>query len=186
MKDKSLSHIFKLSLYFFLRIILICALSMMASTLALRAPIMNPILGIFYFLVLIYFVLLTFHHEGMSDRNRVETGLIRKNTAKGFISAGIVIVPMILAGAIPTIFMNGIENVFTNVLNIIYLIFSLSVMNLAHTFVGDTQSKVIGFAVYAAVYAICFICAGIAYKFGFEDKHPFKKITDKFASWKNS
>jgi len=84
MKDKSLSHIFKLSLYFFLRIILICALSMMASTLALRAPIMNPILGIFYFLVLIYFVLLTFHHEGMSDRNRVETGLIRKNTAKGW------------------------------------------------------------------------------------------------------
>ena len=147
---------------------------------------MNPILGVFYLFALMYFFILTCHHEGMSDRNRVETALIRKNKAKGFISAAIVIVPMLLAGAIPVIFMNGIENVFTNVLSIIYAVFSLSVMNLADAFVGDTGSKLIAFGVYAAVYLICFICAGISYVLGFEDKHPFRKITSKFDSWKNS
>ena len=186
MKDKSLSHIFKLTSYLFLRILLICALSMMASTLTIKAPIMNPIFGIFYFFALIYFFALTCHHEGMSDRNRVETSLIKKKKAKGFISAAIIIVPMLLAGAIPVIFMDGIKNIFTNVLSIIYAIFSLSVMNLADTFVGDTGSKTIAFAVYATVYAVCLICAGISYILGFEDKHPFRKITDKFASWKNS
>jgi len=167
-KDKTFSHYAKLFLYLLARFVLVTVLSLMASPLAFKAPLfMNPVLGVFFLFALIYFFVLTCHFEGGRDRNRVETGLIRENKAKGFLCAGLLVAPLIAVGAVGT-FTVG-EGIGLKIARIVYSVSSFSTWNLAETFAWDDTATVIRFIVYAAVLSLCFISAGVAYRLGYED-----------------
>jgi hypothetical protein len=171
-------------LHLFLRVILVCILSIMASAVAATAPMfLNPLLGALYLFAITYFFAFTCNFEGTRDRNKVETGLIRENKGKGFLCSGVLVSTMIIIGAIPTFF--GTEVLFTKILSVIYYVLSMSVWNLVEIFTSGAGNSLVRFIIYAVVYLICFILGGVGYKLGYENKHPFKPIADKFSSWKN-
>ena len=183
-KDKTLSHNLTLILHLFLRVILVCILSIMASAVAATAPMfLNPLLGLLYLFAIIYFFTFTCNFEGTRDRNKVETGLIRENKGKGFLCSGVLVSTMIIVGAIPTFW--GTETIFTKIVSVIYYILSMSVWNLVEIFTSGAENSMVRFIIYATVYIICFILAGVGYRLGYENKHPFKPLADKFSSWKN-
>lgn len=177
--SKDLSLILKGSLYLFARVVLVCVLAFMAMPLASMAPdILNPILAIFYFIILLYFFVFTMWYEGVKDRNRVEIGLIKENKFKGFISAGIILFVLLLINYLPMFFSTDSKGVFISVLNVIKIIFSSSVSYEISFFIGSVDLSAMGgnwdhliisSTVFTVIYIICAIGSGIGYIFGYKN-----------------
>jgi len=88
-----------------LRYIMICVFMFMCTIVIATSPkILGPVLGIFYFIALIYYFWFTMKTEGGLDVNRVKTGQMPQFRWKGLLCAAIVAVPLILINFIPNFF----------------------------------------------------------------------------------
>lgn len=168
------------TLYLFARVVLICVLAFMSIPVASMAPnIMNPILAVFYFIMMIYFWTLTMWHEGVRDRNRVEIELIRENKAKGFISSGILLLFLLVINYLPMFFSTESKNIFVTVISVIKVVFSSSVsyavsffvgtVDISQTMGGNPERLLISSTVFTVIHLICAICAGIGYMVGYKN-----------------
>lgn len=193
-KDRTVGLIFKLTFFYFLRLILVCALSFMAIPLGSFSPkIIWPVLAVFYFLIILYFYSFTSHSEGLTDRNRIETGLIKRIPFKGYISSGILTLILIVIGIVPFIYGYDSSHVVCRIFLILYYILSMSTAFAAQVFVGvdvsdintdmNMENLITRFVVFAVIMIICTIVAGISYKLGLENKHPVKPFIDKVSGW---
>ncbi len=193
-KDKTVALIFKLTFFYFLRVILVCALSFMAIPLGSFSPkIVWPILAVFYLLIMLYFFSFTSHSEGLTDRNRIETGIIKNIPFKGYISAGVLALIMIVIGIVPFLYGYDSSFVVCRIFLILYYLLSMSTAFAAQVFVGvdvsdinaemNMENLIIRFAVFAVILIICTVVSGISYKFGLDNKHPFKPLTDTVSGW---
>lgn len=195
-KDKTVSRTFLLSFYLLLRVVLVSVLSLMAIPLmSWNEDIMCPILAVFYLFVLFYFFCFTSYTEGFSDRNRIETGIIRENKNKGFLSAGILLAVMFAVGGVLMVLRttDNYSNFGYVILNIIYMAFAYSTSFSIYFFQkgsygitdvsgGDIQRLTSGLIVFAVIYIIAFILAGISYRIGNAGKHPVKDAITKIKS----
>lgn len=193
-KDKTVALILKLTFFYFLRLILVCALSFMAIPLgSFSQKIFWPILAIFYFLIILYFFSFTSHREGLSDRNRIETGIIKNIPFKGYISSGILTFILIIIGVIPFLYGYSSSSLICKIFLILYYLLSMSTAFAAQVFVGvdvsdintemNMQNLIIRFVVFCAILLICTIVSGISYKFGLDNKHPLRPLTDTVYGW---
>lgn len=160
---------------------------------SLAPSILRPALGIFYFFVLLYFFVFTMWYEGGKDINRLNTGLIKKNMGKGFISAAIVAVPLCIIHIVPIFFPPEMKNLFATILGVLKVIFSMSSVFAVQIFIkdevditqgvgGNLESAYIAAFVYCGILLICVIGSGIGYIVGFKQIPIFKPWLDK---WKD-
>jgi len=181
----------KCSVYLLARVILVTMLSFMAIPLSSSAPeILNPILAVFYTFMIIYFFVLTMWHEGGKDSNRVSTGVMNETLYKGFVSAAIVCIPVILLTVFMLLVKNA-DNPVTNALSIIEVIFVVSVYyavslvtpvtaaDITEGVVATTADRIPTVIVFCVIYTACIIAAGIGYIVGYKKILIFKPITDK-------
>jgi len=167
-------------------------LSFMALPMSSMAPdILNPILAILYTFMLIYFFVLTMWYEGGKDANRVETGVMKPMPYKGYLSAFIVTIPLMINSYAMYAIGPEVKNIFVSILRIIKVVVSFStsyaitlftttsesdILEGAPTRAGDALTAVIVFCV---IYLIASVCAGIGYTFGYkkiEVINPLKKM----------
>ncbi len=190
--SKNISLILKNSLYLFARVILVCVLAFMAIPLAsVSRNIFNPIFAVFYFIVLFYFFVLTTWHEGVRDRNRVEIGLIKENKAKGFISAGIVLLFLLLVNYLPMFFSPDSRGVFVTILSVVKVIFASAVSYATSVFIGDVdlsnmggnaEHLMISSTVFTVIYTVCAVSSGISYIIGYKNIVLFGDKIEKIKS----
>ncbi|MBQ4645701.1 MAG: hypothetical protein IJB72_08075, partial [Clostridia bacterium] len=125
-----MKSVLKLSLSLLLRTVLVCMLSFMAViTLGMIAssngeinPVVAVIFGLIYLFMLLYFFTYTSWVEGGRDNNRVAIGQATEMLYKGYLSAAIVVIPIIAIFVISYVFMD-VQNSVMGVLNILKLIF---------------------------------------------------------------
>ena len=187
----------KCSVYLLARIILVCMLSFMALPLSsMYPPLFNPVLAILYTFMLIYFFVLTMWHEGGKDANRVEIGAMKPMPYKGYLSAFIVTIPLMINSFAMYAIGPEVRNAVVSVLRVIKVIFSFSTSYAITLFTSTTESDILEGAqtqasdalsaviVFCVIYFVASICAGIGYTFGYkkiEVLNPLKKqITDLF------
>ncbi len=93
----------------FLRYLMICVFMFMCVVLIAQAPgILGPIMGVFYFVALVYYFWFTMRTEGALDVNRVAIGQMPKFRWKGALCAGILVVPLIIINIVPNFFADPI------------------------------------------------------------------------------
>lgn len=187
----------KCSVYLLARIILVCMLSFMALPLSsMYPPLFNPVLAILYTFMLIYFFVLTMWHEGGKDANRVEIGAMKPMPYKGYLSAFIVTIPLMINSFAMYAIGPEVRNAVVSVLRVVKVIFSFSTSYAITLFTSTTESDILEGAqaqasdalsaviVFCVIYFVASICAGIGYTFGFkkiEVINPLKKqIMDLF------
>ncbi len=187
----------KCSLYLLARIVLVCMLSFMAIPLSSMAPsVLNPILAILYTGMLIYFFVLTTWYEGGKDANRVEIGTMKPMPYKGYLSAFIVTIPLMINSYAMYAISSDSENIVINVLRIIKVIFAFSTSYAITLFTSTSEADILEGAetqasdalaaviVFCVIYFVASICAGIGYTFGFKKIQVFeplkKQITGLF------
>lgn len=192
-KDKTFQRMLILAFHLFLRVILISVLCLMAIPLmSWNESIMCPILAVFYLFVLFYFFCFTSFTEGFSDRNRIETGLIKEHKNKGFISSGMLLGVMFAVGGVLLVLRltDNYSNVGFVILNVIYMAFAYSTSYSIYLFQmgdygitdvsgGDVHRLTLGLIVFAVIYLVAFCLAGISYRIGLAGKHPIKKGIEK-------
>ncbi len=188
----------KCSVYLLARIILVCMLSFMALPLSsMYPPLFNPVLAILYTFMLIYFFVLTMWHEGGKDANRVEIGAMKPMPYKGYLSAFIVTIPLMINSFAMYAIGPEVRNAVVSVLRVVKVIFSFSTSYAITLFTSTTESDILEGAqaqasdalsaviVFCVIYFVASICAGIGYTFGYkkiEVLNPIKKqITDLFS-----
>ena len=188
----------KCSVYLLARIILVCMLSFMALPLSsMYPPLFNPVLAILYTFMLIYFFVLTMWHEGGKDANRVEIGAMKPMPYKGYLSAFIVTIPLMINSFAMYAIGPEVRNAVVSVLRVVKVIFSFSTSYAITLFTSTTESDILEGAqtqasdalsaviVFCVIYFVASICAGIGYTFGYkkiEVLNPLKKqITDLFS-----
>ena len=188
----------KCSVYLLARIILICMLSFMALPLSsMYPPLFNPVLAILYTFMLIYFFVLTMWHEGGKDANRVEIGTMKPMPYKGYLSAFIVTIPLMINSFAMYAIGPEVRNAVVSVLRVVKVIFSFSTSYAITLFTSTTESDILEGAqtqasdalsaviVFCVIYFAASVCAGIGYTFGYkkiEVLNPLKKqITDLFS-----
>ncbi|MBO5036794.1 MAG: hypothetical protein J6B51_02170 [Clostridia bacterium] len=187
----------KCSVYLLARIILVCMLSFMALPLSsMYPPLFNPVLAILYTFMLIYFFVLTMWHEGGKDANRVEIGAMKPMPYKGYLSAFIVTIPLMINSFAMYAIGPEVRNAVVSVLRVVKVIFSFSTSYAITLFTSTTESDILEGAqtqasdalsaviVFCVIYFAASVCAGIGYTFGYkkiEVLNPLKKqITDLF------
>ncbi|MDF2686026.1 MAG: hypothetical protein K0S55_1207, partial [Clostridia bacterium] len=122
-----MKYTLKASLYLLARVILVCILSFLSIPMASIAPgIFRPILGIFYFSIMLYFFVFTMWYEGGKDINRINTEMVNKNLGKGFISASILTIPLCIINIVPLFFPSDLKNIFVTIFGVLKIIFSMS------------------------------------------------------------
>lgn len=194
-----MKSVFKLSLSLLLRAILVCLLSFMAViTLGMIGssngeinPVVAVIFGIIYLFMLLYFFVYTAWVEGGKDNNRVNIGQANEMVWKGFVSAAIVVVPLIAVFVITYIFVD-VQNGFMSFLNIIKLIFVWAGIYLTVPFTGgisttsvnsegvaDPELALYMTVILCAVYIIAAICSGVGYIFGYKKISFIPQIVNK-------
>ena len=182
----------KCSAYLLARIILVCMLSFMALPMSSMAPnIFNPILAVLYVFMLIYFFVLTMWYEGGKDANRVETGIMKPMPYKGYISAFIVTIPLMINSYAMYAVGPEVRNIFVSILRIIKVVISFSTSYAITLFTSTTESDILEGAqtqasdaltaviVFCVIYTVASVCAGIGYTFGYkkiEVFNPLKKM----------
>jgi len=188
----------KCSVYLLARIILVCMLSFMALPLSsMYPPLFNPVLAILYTFMLIYFFVLTMWHEGGKDANRVEIGAMKPMPYKGYLSAFIVTIPLMINSFAMYAIGPEVRNAVVSVLRVVKVIFSFSTSYAITLFTSTTESDILEGAqtqasdalsaviVFCVIYFAASVCAGIGYTFGYkkiEVLNPLKKqITDLFS-----
>ena len=188
----------KCYVYLLARIILVCMLSFMALPLSsMYPPLFNPVLAILYTFMLIYFFVLTMWHEGGKDANRVEIGAMKPMPYKGYLSAFIVTIPLMINSFAMYAIGPEVRNAVVSVLRVVKVIFSFSTSYAITLFTSTTESDILEGAqtqasdalsaviVFCVIYFAASVCAGIGYTFGYkkiEVLNPLKKqITDLFS-----
>ena len=188
----------KCSVYLLARIILVCMLSFMALPLSsMYPPLFIPVLAILYTFMLIYFFVLTMWHEGGKDANRVEIGAMKPMPYKGYLSAFIVTIPLMINSFAMYAIGPEVRNAVVSVLRVVKVIFSFSTSYAITLFTSTTESDILEGAqtqasdalsaviVFCVIYFAASVCAGIGYTFGYkkiEVLNPLKKqITDLFS-----
>ena len=195
-----MKNIFKLALHLFLRVILVCLLSLMAvitlgtigSSNGQINPVVSVIFGVFYFIMLVYFFILSAWTEGGKDNNRVAIGQSTEMIYKGFLSAAIVVVPVVTVFILTHVFSDYQNNVM-NVLNLIKFLFMWAGIYFTVPFTGgvstttielgaetDPTSALIMTAILCAVYIISWIGSGVGYIFGYKKISFIPKLMNKF------
>ncbi len=95
----------------FLRYLMICVFMFMCVVLIAQAPgVLGPVMGVFYFIALIYYFWFTMRTEGALDVNRVAIGQMPKFRWKGALCAGILVVPLMLINIVPNFFANPVPD----------------------------------------------------------------------------
>ncbi|MBE6890610.1 MAG: hypothetical protein E7481_01155 [Ruminococcaceae bacterium] len=193
-----MKSVLKLSLSLLLRTVLVCMLSFMAViTLGMIAssngeinPVVAVIFGLIYLFMLLYFFTYTSWVEGGRDNNRVAIGQATEMLYKGYLSAAIVVIPIIAIFVISYVFMD-VQNSVMGVLNILKLIFVWAGIYLTVPLTGgistttvDTEGADPTLALYmtlilCAVYIIAAVCSGVGYVFGYKKISFIPKLTDK-------
>lgn len=189
-----MKNVFKCSLYLLARIILVCMLSFMAIPLSSMAPsVLNPILAVLYTGMLIYFFVLTMWYEGGKDANRAEIGTMKAMPYKGYLSAFIVTVPLMVNSYAMYAISSESGNVIIDALRIIKVIFSFSTSYAITLFTSTSEADILQGAetqqadALAAVIVFCVIhfaasiCAGIGYTFGFKKIQVFEPLKKQIA-----
>ncbi|MBP3301142.1 MAG: hypothetical protein J6M34_06555 [Clostridia bacterium] len=88
-----------------LRYLMICVFMFMCVPLfSIKPEIMEPLLGTFYFIVLIYYFWFTMKTEGGLDVNRVRIGQVPRFRWKGAVCALFLVVPMMIICVVPLFF----------------------------------------------------------------------------------
>ena len=194
-----MKKVLKLSLGLLGRTILICLLSIMAVvTLSIIAsskgqinPVVSVIFGSLYFIMLVYFFVLTAWNEGGKDSNRVAIGQSKEMIYKGFLSAAILVIPIVTVFILTHIF-EDYQNNIMNILNIIKFIFMWTGIYFAVPFTGgistttiepgaetDPTAALIITCILCGVYVIAGICAGVGYIFGYKKISFIPKLMTK-------
>ncbi|MBQ6053400.1 MAG: hypothetical protein IJL30_08995 [Clostridia bacterium] len=179
----------KCSLYLLARIILVCMLSFMAIPLSSVAPkILNPILAVLYTGMLIYFFVLTMWHEGGKDSNRVEIGVMKPMPYKGFLSAFIVTVPLMILSYSMYAVGQDVSSIIIRALKILWTVFAFSTSYAMLLFTSTTESDIMEGAatqssdalitviVFCVIYFVASISAGVGYNFGYRKIEVVSKI----------
>ena len=195
-----MKNIFKLSLHLILRVALVCLLSLMAViTLGTIAssngqlnPVVSVIFGFFYFIMLVYFFILSAWTEGGKDSNRVAIGQSKEMIYKGFISSAIVVVPIVTVFVLTYVY-SDYKNDTMNVLNLIKFFFMWAGVYFSVPFTGgvstttidpgaetDPMVALIMTVILCAVYIIAGICAGVGYIFGYKKISFIPKLMTKY------
>lgn len=194
-----MKSVFKLSLSLLLRTVLVCMLSFMAViTLGMVGssngeinPVISVIFGIIYLFMLLYFFVYTSWVEGGKDNNRVKIGQANEMVYKGFLSAAIVVVPVIAVFVITYAFMN-VQNTVMSILNILKLIFVWAGIYLTVPFTGGISTTSVDaegtadptLALYmtlilCVIYIIAAICSGVGYIFGYKKISFIPQLVNK-------
>lgn len=194
-----MKNIFKLSLHLLLRTILVCILAVMAViTLGMIGssngqinPVISVIFGVLYFIMLMYFFIFTSWVEGGKDCNRVAIGKSKQLLSKGFISAAIVVAPIISVFLL-THFFSDYQNGIMNFLNILKLIFVWVGIYFTVPFSGGVSTttidgpkelpsevQLIMTLILCGVYVAAFIGSGVGYIFGYKKISFIPKLTAK-------
>lgn len=101
-----------------LRYILICMFMFMCVVvIAMQPKILGPILGIFYFIALIYYFWYTMKAEGELDVNRVSIGQMPYFRFKGALCAVILVIPLMILNIIPNFFTDPTPEVYKTYFN---------------------------------------------------------------------
>ena len=195
-----MKNVFKLSLTLFLRTILVCLLSFMAvitltvigSSEGYVNPVISVVFGVFYFIALLYFFIYSAWDEGKKDSNRVAIGQSKEMIYKGFLSAAIVVVPIITIFILTHVF-GDYQNDIMNILNIIKLIFMWAGAYFTVPFTGgvstttiepgaetDPTTAIIMTSILCGVYVASWIGSGVGYIFGYKKISFIPKLMTTF------
>ncbi len=194
-----MKSILKLSLSLLLRTILVCMLSFMAViTLGMIGtsngeinPVVAVIFGIIYLFMLVYFFVYTAWVEGVKDNNRVNIGQANEMVWKGFASAAVVVIPVVIIFIVTYVFMD-VQNGIMSLLNILKLIFVWAGIYLTVPFTGGISTTSVdadGVAdptlalymtvVLCAVYILSAVCSGVGYIFGYKKISFIPQLVNK-------
>lgn len=194
-----MKNIFKLSLHLLLNTFLVCMLSFMAIiTLGMVGasngyinPVISVIFGLLYFFMLMYFFVHTAWVEGGRDNNRVAIGQARETIYKGFLSAAVVVLPIIAIFIVTEMFKQN-ESTLMGILNILKLIFCWAGVYLTVPLTGgvsntniegvsslDPMADMLITAILCGVYVVAWICAGVGYIFGYKKISFIPALTNK-------
>jgi len=177
------------SLYLFLRYLMIALLCLMTIILAEAAPmILYPVLGLFYLVAVLYFVIFTSWHEGGKDIALVNAGASKKNLGRGFL-AFIPVAVLLVAVAVARIIAVPFGDVsgFSLSQGILPMFDTLLMMpdwylaNLPELFGANTVFW--RYFIHFALLAVYWVSSGIAYIVGYKRILIIKPWLDK---WKKN
>ncbi len=160
-----MKSVLKNSLYLLLRFALVAFLSFTSYLLAAKYEFVSYILVVIYGFALLYFFSYTLWYEGDRDTNRVKIGQAPETLWKGFVSAAIVLIPIIIALAVSLFFISS-TGPASEVWGLVRIILSSGGFYLFYVLfplspVGATVAVIF-------LYLIAIVCAGTGYILGYK------------------
>lgn len=190
----------KLSLYLFLRLVLVCILALMSIPVARFATdVTTPLLAIFYFLMIMYFFIFTAWSVG--GRDVIKNNRTNKSPflAKGFIAAFIIAAFLVIVFFMPNIISSLIGSPSGSLylvfyfMKLFFILFSAYSMAWVHSIVsgipilisvdeilGDINASVAAAIAFFVILLCCVIGAGIGYIVGYKQIKIIQPWLDKW------
>ena len=188
----------KLSLYLFLRLILVCILALMSIPVAgFATDVTTPLLAIFYFLMIMYFFIFTAWSVG--GRDVIKNNRTNKSPflAKGFIAAFIIAAFLVIVFFMPNIISSLIGSPSGSLylvfyfMKLFFIFFSAYSRVWVHSIVsgipisgdetlGDINASVAATIAFFVILLCCVIGAGIGYIVGYKQIKIIQPWLDKW------
>ena len=190
----------QLSLYLFLRLVLVCILALMSIPVARFATdVTTPLLAIFYFLMIMYFFIFTAWSVG--GRDVIKNNRTNKSPflAKGFIAAFIIAAFLVIVFFMPNIISSLIGSpsgslyLVFHFMKLFFIFFSAYSMVWVQSIVsgipilisvdeilGDINASVAATIAFFVILLCCVIGAGIGYIVGYKQIKIIQPWLDKW------